>query len=678
MTKADGKSHPPLCHSIAFRLLGESGRDVGEHLAKSLGNAACSGVDFLGILGSLLVVLVVGSADRGDFLLPAVNVDLEDFLEVLFDNLELAGVVVKVDILELRQVADGGLLSGDLAVDALADPLEDAAVVAEARPHEAAVVALAEPVHEVDLRELGRIGGGALHLEPVLEVVGNVVAEERKHRHRVATDLTDLVGDDGCCDFGTGGRTHEHAMRPALGLVHQRNRGRTATTEEDRVDRHSGRLLVVHSLETSLVEHRAVDRRSREAAVLVGGDISGSLDFSLGHARLRTHAVRIVLADVAGIALPVDAFLRSLDAHIFPPDVAIGRENDVREDRILLAALEGVGVGVHRRARSNAEEAVLGVDGVETAISARLEPRDVVTDRLELPALELGKHHGEVRRAAGGRERSRDVILLLLRRGEREDEHVLGHPALILRHLGGDAESEALLAEERVAAIARTEGPDLAIVGELRDVLVLDLLRARPSDILLTLLERSAHGVDAGDELTVGAELLKDSIARAGHDVHVDDNVRGVGDLDAVLGDRVADRTHRIRNHVHRAALHAALVRSFHLLLHFDRIHPVVGGACVDLALGADERAAFNARDVALVRTGEVASGTLLVVQLDELAVLDHHLADVDMLFLRALHDDDLVGRAELVPLVNPRENLRIGEFWRLGHVLFSPCSFGA
>ena len=676
MTKADGKSHPPLCHSIAFRLLGESGRDVGENLTESLRHAASSGVDFLGVLGSLLVVLVVGSANRSDFLLPAVDVDLEDFLEVFLDNLELAGVVVKVDILELRQVTDSGLLSGDLAVDTLADPLENAAVVAEARPHEAAIFALAEPVHEVDLRKLGRIGGGALHLEPVLEVVGNVVAEERKHRHRVATDLTDLVGNDGCGDFGTGGGTHEHAMRPALGLVHQRNRGRTAASEEDCVDRHSGRLLVVHSLETGLVEHRAVDRRSREAAVLVSGNIAGSLDLSLGHARLRTHAVRIVLADVAGIALPVNAFLRSLDAHIFPPNVAIGRENDVREDRILLAALEGVGVGVVGGTRSNAEEAVLGVDGVETAVSARLEPCNVVTDRLELPALELGKHHGEVRLAAGGRERSRDVILLLLRRGEREDEHVLSHPALILGHLGSDAESEALLAEQSVAAVARTEGPDLAIFGELRDVLILDVLRARPSDILLALLERSAHGVDAGDEIAVLAELCDHSVAGAGHDVHVDDHVRGVGDFDAVLGDRVADRTHRERNHVHRAALHAALVRSFHLLLHLDGIHPVVGGACVNLALGADERAAFNARNVTLVRTGEIASRTLLVVQLDELAVLDHHLANCGMLFLRALHDDNLVGCAELVPLVNPREDLRVGEFRRFGHVLFSPCVF--
>jgi len=39
------------------------------------------------------------------------------------------------------------------------------------------------------------------------------------------------------------------------------------------------------------------------------------------------------------------------------------------------------------------------------------------------------------------------------------------------------------------------------------------------------------------------------------------------------------------------------------------------------------------------------------------------------VLLLRARHDNDLVGRADLVPLVNPSENLRIGEFRRFGHV---------
>ena len=265
------------------------------------------------------------------------------------------------------------------------------------------------------------------------------------------------------------------------------------------------------------------------------------------------------------------------------------------------------------------------------------------------------------------------MVLLLLRRGEREDEHVLGHPALILRELRGDAQRKALLSEEGVPAVARAERPDLALFRELRDELVLDLLRAGPRDVLLALLERRADGVDARDEVAVLAEVVEDLLARARHDVHVHDDVGRVGDLDAVLGDRVADRAHRERDHVHRAALHAALVALEHELLHGLGLHPVVRRARVDLLLRADERAALDARDVALVRAGEVAARALLFVELDELAVLDHHLADLRVLFLRARHDHDLVGRADLVPLVYPVEHLGVREFRRLGHVL--PCS---
>ena len=248
---------------------------------------------------------------------------------------------------------------------------------------------------------------------------------------------------------------------------------------------------------------------------------------------------------------------------------------------------------------------------------------------------------------------------------------MLGHPALILRELRRDAEREALLAEERVPAVARAERPDLAVFRELRDELVIDVLRARPRHVLLALLERSADGVDAGDELAVLAEMLDDGIARAGHDVHVDDDVRGVGDLDAVLGDRVADRAHRERDHVHRTALHAALVALEHELLHHVRIHPVVRRTRVNLALGADKRAALDARDVGRVRASEIAFGTLLLIELDELAILDHHLADREVLLLGARHDNDLVRRANLVPLINPLEHLGVREFRRLGHCFF-------
>ena len=63
---------------------------------------------------------------------------------------------VDVERLRRRHVADRGLDGGGRALDALDDPLEDAAVLAEARPQEAAVVVAAEPVDVEDLRQLGR------------------------------------------------------------------------------------------------------------------------------------------------------------------------------------------------------------------------------------------------------------------------------------------------------------------------------------------------------------------------------------------------------------------------------------------------------------------------------------------------------------------------------------------
>ena len=52
-------------------------------------------------------------------------------------------------------------------------------------------------------------------------------------------------------------------------------------------------------------------------------------------------------------------------------------------------------------------------------------------------------------------------------RGDAEDEHVLGHPALVAGHGRGDAQGEALLAEQGVAAVAGAVGPDLAGLGEV-------------------------------------------------------------------------------------------------------------------------------------------------------------------------------------------------------------------
>src|SRR5262245_33879662 len=104
----------------------------------------------LELLRHARAVLVEVLADAGELDLPAGVVEAEQF------GLRLPAQrdAVQVEVALLRQVADRRLDRASLALHALDHPLQHAQVVAEARPQELAVVALAEPVDVEDLRQL--------------------------------------------------------------------------------------------------------------------------------------------------------------------------------------------------------------------------------------------------------------------------------------------------------------------------------------------------------------------------------------------------------------------------------------------------------------------------------------------------------------------------------------------
>ena len=242
-----------------------------------------------------------------------------------------------------------------------------------------------------------------------------------------------------------------------------------------------------------------------------------------------------------------------LVGHALPPHVAVVGQGDVGEDRVAL--LDGghrVGVGRRARAGGDAEEPELRVDGVEAAVLTEAHPGDVVADHLGLPAGDGGRDHREVRLATGGREGRRDVVDGPLGRGELEDEHVLGHPALVAGDRRGDAQRVALLAEQGVAAVAGAVAPDRALLGEVDDVL---RVGARPRDVGLALGERRADRVERRHVVGVRLlDLVEHLVAAAGHDEHRDDDVGRVGDLDAEHRDLGLEVTHDERDDVHRAA----------------------------------------------------------------------------------------------------------------------------
>jgi len=244
---------------------------------------------------------------------------------------------------------------------------------------------------------------------------------------------------------------------------------------------------------------------------------------------------------------------------------------------------------------ADAEEAGLGVDGVEPTVVAEAHPGDVVADGLGLPARQGRLKHGEVGLAAGAGEGGGDVVGAALGRRQLQDQHVLGQPALVAGHHRGDAQGVALLAQQGVAAVARAVRPDLPVLGEVDDVL--DVV-AWPGAVGVTRRQGLAHRVHGRNEEAVVAELAQRILAHPGHDPHGHGDVGAVGDLDAQCADARAQRAHAERHHVHGAPAHRAGEQTLKVGPHLVGVEPVVGGAGVGRILGADEGAALDPGDV--------------------------------------------------------------------------------
>ena len=119
-------------------------------------------------------------------------------------------------------------------------------------------------------------------------------------------------------------------------------------------------------------------------------------------------------------------------------------------------------------------------------------------------------------------------------------------------------------------------------------------------------------------------EAFERLAAHVRHDAHVHDHIGAVADLDADLGQRRVERAHAERDHIHRAALHAALEFFAQRCAHFRRVGPVVGGACLVGAFRADESAVLDARHIGRRRAREKRVRAFFGVEAGEGAAFDH------------------------------------------------------
>ena len=287
--------------------------------------------------------------------------------------------------------------------------------------------------------------------------------------------------------------------------------------------------------------------------------------------------------------------------HALPPDVAVVGQRDVGEDRVALGdGAHRVGVGVPAGAGRDAEQAVLRVDRVEPAVLAEPHPGDVVAEGLDLPARDRRLEHGQVGLAAGAREGRRDVVDLLLRRGELEDQHVLGQPALVAGHRprrSAASSTSCPAARCRRSRSRRTRS--CAPRGTARCTSCRCTARPRPP---------APGSSGAPTECRHGTKSASSSSIRRSTPTpiramtRIETTTYGESVISTPnIGLRGVQVAHHERDDVHRPAAHRAPVELGHDRLHLLRGHPVVGGSGVRLVPAADEGAVLDPRDVGRV-----------------------------------------------------------------------------
>src|SRR3954454_24357331 len=120
-------------------------------------------------------------------------------------------------------------------------PFQNAHVLTVTRPHKFAVLIFSEPVYGKDRR---RIGKARAKVEPVAEIIAHVIAAERKHRERIAADLTD-ISKCGGRHLRTHRRSHVNAKSPIERLLDQRNDAVSTTSKYECRYRNAGRIIKI-------------------------------------------------------------------------------------------------------------------------------------------------------------------------------------------------------------------------------------------------------------------------------------------------------------------------------------------------------------------------------------------------------------------------------------------------
>lgn len=178
---------------------------------------------------------------------------------------------------------------------------------------------------------------------------------------------------------------------------------------------------------------------------------------------------------------------------------------------------------------------------------------------------------------------------------------MLGHPTLTSTQIGTDAQGQALLPQQHIAAITRTHGNDLIGFRKVAD----------EAPVRMAVEETMQPPV----ERVRGSQMVDRNPAHPGHDPHVENHIERVGQFNAHLRQRGSRWSHQVRNHVQRAPFHAAASQAHEFRPHGRGIGPVVCRSSVFGQLRTNEGAVFDASHVVGVGAVVVASRHLLLIE---------------------------------------------------------------
>ncbi len=248
-------------------------------------------------------------------------------------------------------------------------------------------------------------------------------------------------------------------------------------------------------------------------------------------------------------ALPIRQLRRHLGGHPLPPGFPRSRHGHVGEYRVSFHRAHHVRIRQRVGSRRNAKKSRLGIDRMQIAVRPRLHPRDVVTHGPYSIAgvLESRNHHGQVGLAACARKRRRHVGHFARGVLEPQDQHVLRHPTLFARHPARNAQREAFLPQQRVAAVSRANAPDQLFFWKMQ--------YEAPRWIQI------AQRMQPGHKVIRLADPIERDLPDSRHDVHARHDVGAVRHLHArACHVRMRIRwTHQVGHHIHRAPGHCSI-----------------------------------------------------------------------------------------------------------------------